>query len=196
MSKRVINGLVLSGGKSSRYGSDKGEVNYHEEKDQRAFCFDALSNYCNEVFLSCRKNQYEDILNKYPYIIDMVDSIGPAGGLLSAYHHNPKAAWLAIACDMPLIDPILLEKLISERDPKAIATTYFHEKDVQIEPLVTIWEPEGLKQLARQVASHNYSLSKLLSCGKARLVPIQQALQFMNVNTKEDDKNARTILGF
>ncbi len=53
----LVNGLILAGGKSQRMGQDKGLLTYHG-KTQIDYCFEILSEYVDEVFISSRKNQY------------------------------------------------------------------------------------------------------------------------------------------
>ena len=90
-----MNALILIGGKSSRMGTDKGLLNYHG-KPQREYLFDLAKKYCTEVYFSCRAEQQfseQSIIDTY--------SLGPMGGILSAFDFNPNTAWLVVACDMP-----------------------------------------------------------------------------------------------
>ena len=62
LSKPVLNGLVLAGGKSVRMGFDKTLIEWHG-KEQRDFMADTLKGICNDVFISCRADQQQEITN-------------------------------------------------------------------------------------------------------------------------------------
>jgi len=56
MNKTPLYGLVLSGGKSTRMKKDKSTLEYYG-KTQTQFCYELLSRYCTQVFISNRKEQ-------------------------------------------------------------------------------------------------------------------------------------------
>ncbi|MBT8186826.1 MAG: NTP transferase domain-containing protein, partial [Croceitalea sp.] len=116
-------GLVLSGGKSTRMGSDKGLLTYHGIP-QRDYAYSLLNELCDSTFLSIRSEQEAEIKKEYKVIIDQDKYRGPLNGILSAHEAHPEAAWLVLACDLPLITKSSLQRLIQERDPKKAATAF------------------------------------------------------------------------
>lgn len=74
-----LNGLVLAGGKSQRMGNPKDKINWHG-KEQRYFAADLLAPFCNEVFISCRKDQLENFDPNYNALTDTFLNMGPSGG--------------------------------------------------------------------------------------------------------------------
>ena len=117
----TLNGLVLAGGKSLRMGKDKGQISYHGVP-QSIFLYRLLDPICEQVFLSIRSDQLDQYDNSYRIIVDQDQYRGPFYGLLSAHRQDPEAAWLAVACDVPLIDRESPELLINERDQTRAAT--------------------------------------------------------------------------
>ena len=99
----VLNGLVLAGGKSVRMGHDKGLISWHG-KEQQYYIADLLKNLCNEVYISCRADQQKATDDQYHIIADTFTGLGPYGAILSAFREKPDAAWLVVACDLPLLD--------------------------------------------------------------------------------------------
>ncbi len=138
-------GLVLAGGKSTRMGSDKGLLNYHGEPQQE-YLYKLLEQVCDKVFLSMRQDQQEFIPKGFNVIADQNIYRGPYNGILSAHDKHPNVAWLVLACDLPLLDLESIQKLVANRNPKVLATSYATEESGLPEPLITIWEPEGLKE--------------------------------------------------
>jgi molybdopterin-guanine dinucleotide biosynthesis protein A len=111
--KPVLNGLVLAGGKSTRMGFDKGEVNWYG-KEQRYHMADLLNKHCAEVYISCRdEEQQKGIATDYLSLPDTFTGLGPYGAILSAFRQKPIAAWLVIACDLPLVDAEVLQHLVN-----------------------------------------------------------------------------------
>jgi len=122
----IPNGLVLSGGKSTRMGKDKSLIAYHGGKPQREYVFDLLSECCDNVFTSCRKEQeIPKHLNPLP---DRYDFGGPVNGILSAFALHPDKAWLVVAVDMPNVTSRALQTLLSQRDPNRLATVFLTHK--------------------------------------------------------------------
>ncbi|WP_190808683.1 NTP transferase domain-containing protein [Flagellimonas sp. S3867] len=136
-------GLVLAGGKSTRMGSDKGLLKYHSVPQQE-YLYNLLDEVCNTVYLSMRKDQENHLANNFKVIVDQNEYRGPFNGILSAHKAHPEAAWLVLACDLPLIDLSSLKRLVDGRNPEKLATSFATKKSGLPEPLITIWEPKGL----------------------------------------------------
>ncbi|WP_367176780.1 NTP transferase domain-containing protein [uncultured Eudoraea sp.] len=116
-------GLVLSGGKSTRMGQDKGAIQYHD-LPQREHLYNLLSQVCTRTFLSIRKDQTDEISTDIDTIIDQDKYKGPFNGLLTAHSIYPEVAWFVIACDLPLIDLNAINQLINLRDSSKVATAF------------------------------------------------------------------------
>ncbi|MDC6389857.1 NTP transferase domain-containing protein [Maribacter sp. PR1] len=143
-SKDRIYGLVLSGGKSTRMGQDKGLIPYHGIP-QREYLYHLLSKVCDEAFLSIRSDQQNSIAPDFNVIVDKDEFRGPYNGLLSAHKKYSEVSWLVLACDLPLINEEALKELIGKRNSKKMATAFANEENPLPEPLAAIWEPEALK---------------------------------------------------
>ena len=188
----AVNGLVLSGGLSTRMGSDKSEINYHGTM-QREHVYHLLSTHCKEVFVSCNGEQAKTITN-LPIIQDSFLGLGPLGGILSAFQQNPNVAWLTVACDLPLLSTGIIQHLIAHRDPSKMATAFLDNAGEFPEPLVTIWEPRAYPILL-QFLSQGYSCPrKALINSDAAILQAPDAFAFKNVNTTEEYKDVVALL--
>jgi molybdopterin-guanine dinucleotide biosynthesis protein A len=87
-------------GKSLRMGYDKSSIEWHG-KEQRYYMADLLKQYCDEVFISCRADQQNEMDSHYKTLPDTFVDLGPYGAILSAFREKPDAAWLVVACDLP-----------------------------------------------------------------------------------------------
>ena len=182
-----IHGLVLAGGKSVRMGQDKGGINYHG-KPQREYAFDMLNSLCDKTFLSGRKEQAEDWKNKFPVIEDTFIGLGPFGAILSAFRENPNAAWLSVACDLPLLTEKTLEQLMSQRKPSKMATAFYNSKTKFPEPLITIWEPKSYPILLHFLSLGYSCPRKVLINSDVKVVRLMDEKVLTNVNTEEERK--------
>ena len=191
----TLYGLVLAGGRSVRMGNDKGLMAWHG-KEQRYYMADLLRAFCKDVFISCRPEQEPEISSAYKTLPDNYEGAGPAVGILTAFKSKPDAAWLVVACDLPLLDEQALKYLVSHRETAGIATTFKSPFDGLPEPLITIWEPAGFEVLKAHIADGYSCPRKALIRNEARvnllISPNPEAL--MNANTPEDAGKVKEII--
>lgn len=186
-----VNGLVFAGGKSLRMGHDKGEINYFG-KPQREYAADLLSIFCKETYLSTQPDP--DFTSKYKFLEDRFIGLGPYGGLLTAFMHNPTSAWLAISCDVPLVDEKALEFLLGHRDPSKMATCYHNPETKFPEPLITLWEPKAYPILL-QFLSMGYSCPrKALINSDINEIMTSRPEILKNVNTPEELQEVKSMI--
>jgi molybdopterin-guanine dinucleotide biosynthesis protein A len=191
--KPVLNGLVLAGGKSMRMGYDKGAVNWFG-KEQRYHMADLLDPLCEDVFISCRPDQKQQINSNYTVLEDTFTGLGPFGAILSAFREQPDRAWLVVACDLPLLDIDTLQFLIRHRKTANIATAFNSPYDEFPEPLITIWEPKSYPVLLAFLAQGYSCPRKVLINSDVNLLQVQNPDALTNVNTPEElEKVKRTI---
>jgi len=191
--KPVLNGLVLAGGKSTRMGFDKGAANWHG-KQQRYYMADLLKNFCKEVYISGRPGQQQEIDPAYLVIEDTFTGLGPYGAILSAFREQPDAAWLVIACDLPLMDESTLRNLVAWRNSSSVATAYHSPVTDFPEPLIAIWEPKSYPVLLSFLAQGYSCPRKVLINSDITLLnaPSQEALT--NVNTPEELEKVKSMI--
>ncbi len=189
--KPKLNGLVLAGGKSERMGFDKAAINWHG-REQHYHMTDLLNQYCNEVHISCRAEQQIDA--GYNRLTDTFTGLGPYGGMLSAFREQPDAAWLVVACDLPLLSERTLNNLVKNRNVSSVATTYKSPFDNFPEPLITIWEPKSYPVLL-SFLSQGYSCPrKVLINTDVKVLDPPYPDELTNVNTPEDLEKVKAVL--
>jgi molybdopterin-guanine dinucleotide biosynthesis protein A len=187
-------GLVLAGGQGTRLGRDKGELDYHG-LPQAAWGLRLLEPFCSRGFVSVRPEQVDaPAYRGLSTIVDRGTSAGPASGVAAALQQFPRAAWLVIAADMPLLTAAVLATLVARRDPSVLATAY-RRRGGMPEPLCAIWEPAAAARLAGQHAGQGVSLRRLLEEGPARLLDLDDDEALTSVNTAADDLRVRARLG-
>jgi molybdopterin-guanine dinucleotide biosynthesis protein A len=190
---KQLYGLVLAGGRSVRMGEDKGMVQWHGVP-QRYYVATLLKNYCEKVFISCRRDQLDSINPQYQTIVDSDNIKGPLAGILSAFEYANNVAWLVIACDLPLIDDTTISYLISNRNTSTIATTFISPFDGLPEPLITIWEPTAYAEIIEKAGIGFTCPRKILINGNVTQLNPPNPDHLMNANTPEDAKYVKEYL--
>ncbi len=190
ISTAKIYGLVLSGGKSTRMGTDKGLIAYHGEP-QRDYLYKLLDEVCDKTFMSIREEQQGEFAAEVNTIVDENEFRGPYNGLLSAHKKYPEVAWLVLACDLPLLDKNGLKELITQRNAERLATAYALKENPLPEPLCAIWEPQALINSISYLEQGNGSCPrKFLIKNEVELVFPADENILLNANSEEEYKSA------
>lgn len=180
--KQPLYGLVLAGGRSTRMSADKAALQYHGQPQVRQ-AWELLEPLCGRVFVSTRAEQSEDpAFRGLAQVHDAFLDMGPVGGILSAMRAHPEAAWLVLACDLPLMDAATLERLVERRNPFKLATAYQAPRGGMPEPLCAIYEPKSVFRLFHFLAQGLNCPRKVLINSDAELIQAENSLALTNVN--------------
>jgi molybdenum cofactor guanylyltransferase len=182
-----LTGLLLLGGLSTRMGRDKALLSYPTRgleggglvarvvtpaKTLLERNLQIIAPFCPEgVLISVRDEQQLDRIRQLvdntrlpsgtQYIFDKPGrDIGPAAGLLAAYHERPGATFVVLAVDFPLVTEQALENLIRGHEEQSSCastpspvTCFMHTSDGTPEPFMSIWTPVALEILKENVES-------------------------------------------
>ncbi|MBO9617692.1 MAG: NTP transferase domain-containing protein [Niabella sp.] len=174
-------------------GTDKDLIKWHN-KEQRYYTADLLGNCCEDVFISCRQDQENEIDPAYKALPDTFLNMGPLGGILSAFRLHRDEAWLVVACDLPLVNETTIRYLMGNRNANKIATAYKSPVDGLPEPLITIWEPAGYPVLLNFLSKGITCPRKVLIQSSIQLLEPLQPEALMNVNTPEEAVKAKALI--
>jgi molybdopterin-guanine dinucleotide biosynthesis protein A len=166
-------------------GEDKALLRYHS-LPQVHWMADMMARVAPPVCVSARRDQARlpGFLG-LTIICDEVEGIGPLAGLLAAFAHNPAAAWLVTAVDMPWITAATLQRLVDARDPAMHATAYRNPWTDTPEPMCAIYEPAILPVLLRAREARRYSLMLLRDVPVALVEPADKR-ELMGINSQEE----------
>lgn len=182
-----INGLVLVGGKSTRMGTDKSQLNYFG-KPQKEHVKELLEKNILKTYYSVQKDAGNE--NE---IHDSFLNLGPFGGICSAFQKDPNSAWLVLATDLPFVNDELIELLLSKRNPSKIATAIKGKGKEFVEPLIAIYEPKAYPILLQYLAQGYSCPRKPLINSDVEIVEVDDAL-IRNINTPEEFKAVKDEL--
>ena len=178
-----LKALILTGGKSTRMGIDKANIDYHG-KPQHQFLYETVENLGLEAHISCRADQIDDFEGNL--ITDKFLGLGPYGAILSAFQTDPNAAWLVIACDLPLVKKEDIANLVSNRNVFKIATACNNPETDFPDPLFTIWEPKAFPTLLNFLSLGYSCPRKVLINSETEIVHLPNPEILTNTNTPEE----------
>lgn len=177
-------GIVLAGGKSSRFGEDKAlalidgiPMIQRAVNLLREFQFDPciITNGLRDYsFLKCRIER------------DLVSNKGPLGGIYTASRLFKGSALLILACDMPFLTvPVLATLAENHRKPQQ--ATVFCDTRNKRQPFPGFYESDLLDLLWEEIQAERLSIEEFLNrvpCLKVIKGPSDQEL-FANINEKK-----------
>ncbi len=178
-----IFGLILTGGQSSRMGSDKAQITYGL-RPQWQESGDLLRPFCREVYWSCTEEQKNRWQLGALGLVDAIPGHGPASGLHAAFTLSNQVAWIVIGCDYPLLQPIDIQSLIDARALGVDALVFFNERENEIEPMIALWEPQAQRNFLEAFAKGNDSPRRILRASKLKMIAPRSSEILTNQNTR------------
>ena len=180
----TVKGLVLVGGKSTRMGQDKSNLDYFG-KPQKIVAKQLLESNKLETFYSVQNaSEYDDEIH------DKFLNLGPFGGICSAFQKDPNAAWFVLATDVPFVNDQIIKLLLNQRNPGKIATAIKGKGKDFPEPLITIYEPKAYPILLQYLAQGYSCPRKALINSEVEIVEVDDDF-IRNINTPVDFTNAK-----
>jgi len=184
--------LILAGGKSSRMGINKSLLNYHG-MSQIEYLVLMANRLSMDAFVSVRDHS-QTIPDGATAIPDVVNHLGPLGGICSAHFNTPHRSWFVVACDMPLVDDVMMSELISA-DSFGHDVVCFKSPDSNLpEPLLSLWKPAALRFAWHCIADGIRCPRKVIAQCNSLLLECSHPDKLANANTPEDLTRLRQII--
>lgn len=166
----MLLGVVLAGGASSRFGSDKALAEVHG-RSLLARAVETLSGWCEHVVVVGREQAPAPTLPDWPRA-----GMGPLGGLAAALRLALDEGYTAVvSCP---VDAIGLPEDLPDR--LCPAPSYLAEQ-----PVIGLWPASTAAQIETLLHSEErHSMKRFASMIGARAIKLPMALP--NINTPED----------
>jgi len=187
----MISGIILAGGKSSRFGRDKCKAIYNQ-KELIKYSIEAIKPFVHEIIISSNNNNLEYL--GYKIIKDDFQNCGPIGGLYSCLKASETEKNLVIPCDMPFVSSDLFKYLLENSENYEAVVPIFNNK---IEPLTAVFSQKILQKIESQINNKIYKILSLLNSIKTNFITLDEKLHFyspkmfLNVNYLEDLDNLK-----
>jgi len=182
---------ILCGGDASRFGADKTRVKIGERPLYRVI-WDKLESKSEDIFLQTAPDDEYDL----PTREDLLPEGGPLGGIYSALTHA-KHDWLFVsACDLPYLDPRIVDELFlrAEESSEVVIPRW---ENGYLEPLTAIYNISVLPRLEETLDDGTRKITDFLDrLDNVKEIPVDQFMEegrissrcFYNVNTRKDLK--------
>lgn len=195
-----ITAAVLAGGRSMRMGVDKTLLPVDGEP-LLARVVEAVGAVCAHTIVVTNRPEAlaeAGLSPDVPVLTDEVAYQGPLGGLVTALKDAPDDWVLAVAADMPWLQPALVRALWDARDGAQVVVPLAEKGP---EPLLALYHRDCLPVARKVLASGRRRLVAMFGDLKVVEVPVEELrdvdpglLSLFNVNTPEDLLEARESL--
>ena len=184
-SRPVIRGLVLAGGKSSRFGSNKAVARYQGVRliERAVSLLNALD---LKPVVAVRKGMNYPFL-KCATVYDKLPDLGPLEGIYTAMSIFKNTSFLVLTCDMPALTRTLLLNLLKSHESSCLVTIY-STQGLEMQPFPGVYESALLETIRERLKQGDLSMHRLLESAPARkVIPWRgDPAVFSNINHKED----------
>ena len=192
MKEHNILGVILAGGKSSRFGTNK-SLSMLANNKLIEHVINKIDVYFPEILVISNDSSLKLNNQKINIIKDCIKGhLGPLVGVLSAMKYansfKNKYKWIiTFPCDTPFFNKIIIEKMI-EKSISAKEKIYFVKDKKQRHNIFGLWST-SLQDILEEDLNNNFRKVDLwadkIGCNFIEK-DIQNENEFLNINTKED----------
>ncbi len=191
-----LSGAILAGGKSRRLKENKALLKINGswviEMQVRE-----LRKVCNEILIVGNSEIEKPFISGVRYINDLVNGLGPVGGIYSALKVAKNEKVFITACDMPYLDYNLIKLLLTNLEDYDVIVPAYNNL---IEPLYTVFTKNCLPLIETNLKEKNLTIRSIIEKANSRYFNFDEIEQkfdlkkiFSNINTKKDYKE---VLGY
>ena len=197
MIENNIIGIILAGGKSSRFGEDKSNIRLGN-KTLLDHTIDKIEKEFGEILIISNNKNY-NFKNKKIYTVkDCIEGqLGPLAGILTAMkwakENKKNYKWIAsFPCDTPFFDTKLISKLklkTKETSKKLI----FLNSDKKRHNIFGLWSMDLIETLEKDIENSFRKVEIWADKVGYESINIntEKFDRFLNINTKEDLEKAK-----
>ena len=189
-----LTGIILCGGQSCRFGTDKG-LCMLDEKPMIQYAIDNLKCLCKHIIISSNDPKYNEL--GYPTVADDIKETGPIGGVLAGLEMSQTDDNLIVSCDMPFLNPFLLKYIFDKKGNSMAASAYYK---CYTEPLCSYVNKSAIPLIKNQIKVKRYKMLDLLNNINYKKISIDDSVPFyndhlfLNINAREQYDIAENIL--
>lgn len=186
---------ILAGGRSSRMGAEKAFLKLHGKPFIRII-YDKFAALSDDIIITVGTMPPDAFVSVLPagarVIKDSIYTSSPVGGIITAAINSRHTYFAAVATDMPLIEPAVIDRLFNIAAGHSAAIPVY--KDGRLEPLCAVYRADDIKNINASLVRAAMDIVKILTdpvlVNVERFIDVDSKLDtFRNVNTKEDYLN-------
>lgn len=178
-----IEGYILAGGRSLRFGSDKA-THLVDGKPMALWVAEALSKYAAPITLVGKRELHAGL--GLPLIQDSVVGAGPLAGIVTALANAHKPWCLIAACDMPRLGSAPLDTLVHMAGRTKSQAILLQTPDGRLQPLCALYARAAHGPLNAALSKGVLKVSDALDGISWEVLETSDSLPFSNVNRPKD----------
>ena len=148
-----VTGLILAGGKSSRFGKNKALVELDGVRLIERVIRVMESVFQRLIILTNTPHEYAYL--KLPMVEDVIKGLGPIGGLYTGLETISDDAGFFVACDLPFLSEPLIRHIVEIRDDFDVVLPKI---DWKIEALHGLYTKRCLPSIKDLIDSQQYQV--------------------------------------
>lgn len=168
-----ISGVVLAGGKSSRYGKNKALVKVAGIPLIERTLHVMQSIFEHVVLITNTPEEYAYL--HLPMCPDLIKDLGPIGGIFTALHVIPKKAGFFVASDMPSLNPALIRYMVNLQDHRDVVVPRI---DWKLEALHALYSKRCVSEIEQLIQKGIYQVFRFFPHVNVRYVSKDEILKF------------------
>lgn len=193
-----VSGVVLAGGKSKRMGMDKRHLSVHG-KPLLDRVTSILLELFPEVLLVLAEEDISRQDDRMQIVTDLIPDCAAVGGLYTGLYHSRYPRVFVVACDMPFINPAVIELFLQKIDATDIVMA---QLVTGLQPLHGLYSKQCLPILKEMIDARDLRLQNIadkqgLTVHRVSEAEIKrldpQLLSFLNLNSPADLELANKI---
>jgi molybdenum cofactor guanylyltransferase len=193
-------GLILSGGLGTRMGGKNKALVELAGRSLLQHVIDALSPLFPELLLATREpSVYAPWRGALRIVEDIFETRSPLAGIHSGLNHTAAEYVFCVACDTPLVQRGLVERLLAEIAPGI--DVIVPADGTHRQPLCAIYGKSCIPLIERQLWAGDQKIDRFFSYASVKPIPYEafreadpELVSFFNVNDQGDLAIAEKLL--
>jgi len=189
-----MNAIVLAGGKSKRYGSNKALVDIRG-KTLIELIIEKLQKSFSKVYVVGNQEIDYSFLSDVNILKDLIPGKGPLGGLYTGLKFSDSKYNFVVGCDMPNLTQEYFRFLRAQEKNYDVLVPCYND---YIEPLAGIYSCSCLKEMQKSLTEGDLKIKSFYGQVKVEIIKEEliwevndPAYLFYNINYKADMKRLR-----
>ncbi len=185
--------IILSGGKSSRFGTDKGLFEFRG-RPLVQYSLMLAQKFSSQTVISTQNTDYKQF--DCDLIGDIFPDTGPLGGIHAGLINSSFDVNLVLPCDTPFLSDQIIELLISNYTNEDVVI--FQTSDNKYHPLTGLYHKRIIPFLEMNLRQGKFKLIDIILQLNIKIIELNAhnnlEICFANLNSKDDFQSINNLM--
>ncbi len=180
-----ITAIILSGGKSSRMGEDKGLMSL-DGKPMAMHVINTVKPLVDDIMIISNQEGYD--LFGYRVYSDLIKNAGPLAGIYTGLKHTKTDKNIVLSCDVPFVTKEVLVELINNCKDQDVTIC---ENDGRTHQLIGVYNKSCADYFKQELANNQRKIKLAIQKLNFKIVNLNHFDKriFNNINSRNDITN-------